>query len=85
VREFSVPYPVLYADAIPDVKEKLPQIADFDSYPSTIYLGRDGRLKSIHAGFASAATGEAHQALQREVNELVEKLLEAKPNEQALC
>ncbi len=78
VQEFSVPYPVLYAGAIPDVKEKLPQIADFGAYPTTVYLGRDGRVSSIHAGFASAATGEAHGSLQHEVNELVERLLDKK-------
>ena len=81
VREFSVPYPVLYAGAIPDVKEKLPQIANFGAYPTTIYLGRDGRVASIHAGFASTATGEAHHALERETDELVERLLGAKSSD----
>lgn len=75
IHEFSVPYPILYAGAIPDVKEKLPQLANFDAYPTTIYLGRDGRVATIHAGFASAATGEAHVALQRDVNELIGRLL----------
>lgn len=84
VKEFSIPYPVLYAGAIPDVKEKLPQIANFGAYPTTIYLGRDGRVSSIHAGFASAATGEAHRSLQDEVKELVERLLGEKAKQQAL-
>jgi thiol-disulfide isomerase/thioredoxin len=83
VKEFSIPYPILYAGAIPDVKEKLPQIANFGAYPTTIYLGRDGRVASIHAGFASAATGEAHHSLQDEVKELVERLLDEK-SKQAL-
>ena len=78
VKEFSTPYPVLYAGAIPDVKDKLPQIANFGAYPTTIYLERDGRVASIHAGFASAATGAAHSSLQQEVNELVERLLDGK-------
>jgi thiol-disulfide isomerase/thioredoxin len=81
VNEFSVPYPILYAGAIPDVREKLPQIANFGAYPTTIYLARDGRVSDIHAGFASAATGEAHTALQREVDELVERLLQEKSSE----
>jgi thiol-disulfide isomerase/thioredoxin len=79
IKEFSVPYPVLYAGAITEVKDKLPQIADFGAYPTTIYLGHDGRVARIHAGFASAATGEAHLALQKEVNGLVQRLLEANP------
>jgi thiol-disulfide isomerase/thioredoxin len=75
VKEFSIPYPILYAGAIADVKEKLPQIANFDAYPTTIYLCRDGRVARIHAGFASSATGEAHAALRREVDELLQHLL----------
>jgi thiol-disulfide isomerase/thioredoxin len=74
-KEFSIPYPILYAGAIPDVKEKLPQLANFGAYPTTIYLGRDGHVARIHAGFASSATGEAHAALRREVDELVQRLL----------
>ena len=45
------------------------------TYPTTIYLSRDGRVARIHAGFASSATREAHVALQREVDELVQRLL----------
>jgi thiol-disulfide isomerase/thioredoxin len=75
IREFSIPYPVLYAGAIPDVQERLPQITNFGAYPTTIYLGRDGRVFRTHAGFASFATGETHTALQHEVDELVERLL----------
>jgi thiol-disulfide isomerase/thioredoxin len=75
VKEFSVPYPILYAGAIPDVKEKLPQLVNFGAYPTTVFLGRDGRVASVHAGFASAATGEAHENLAREVNDLIKTLL----------
>jgi thiol-disulfide isomerase/thioredoxin len=75
VKEFSVPYPILYAGAIPDVKEKLPQLVNFDAYPTTIYLGRDGRVAGVHAGFASAATGDAHTNLTKEVDGLIEGLL----------
>ena len=76
VHEFSIPYPVLYAGAIPNVTDKLPRIANFDSYPTTIYLGRDGRVASVRAGFAGPATGTAHLALQIEVDQLVQRLLD---------
>ena len=76
-KEFSVPYPILYAGAIADVKEKLPQIVNFGAYPTTIFLGRDGRVASVHDGFASVATGEAHSELTRNVDELIKSLLGA--------
>ena len=46
-------------------------------------LRRDGRVASVHAGFASTATGEAHMALENEVEQLVERLLTEKNNERA--
>ncbi|MBV9889072.1 MAG: TlpA family protein disulfide reductase, partial [Acidobacteria bacterium] len=75
-KEFSVPYPILYAGAIPEVKDKLPQLVNFGAYPTTIFLGRDGRVSTVHAGFASLATGEAHNRLVKEDTQLVEALLE---------
>jgi hypothetical protein len=50
------------------------------AYPTSIYLGRDGRVRSVHAGFASPATGEEHVRLKKELRALVEQLLaEAAP------
>lgn len=83
VDEFSVPYPILYAGEIHDVKDKLPQLGNFGAYPTTIFLSRSGRVASVHAGFASAATGEAHTALLHDVKELVERLLSEKSETQA--
>jgi thiol-disulfide isomerase/thioredoxin len=80
IREFSVPYAILYAGAIGEVTEKLPQIENFGAYPTTVYLGRDGRVASIHAGFASTATGEAHTDLEHDVTELLQRLLDNKLN-----
>ncbi len=84
IHEFSVPYPVLYAGAIPDVREKLPQIPDFSDYPTAIYLNRNGRVAAVHDGFASSATGEASVALQSETNELIESLLDEKSAESTI-
>jgi thiol-disulfide isomerase/thioredoxin len=80
IEEFSVPYPILYVGTIGEVTEKLPQIENFGAYPTTIYLGRDGLVASIHAGFASSATGEAHNDLERDVTGLLQRLLNEKVN-----
>jgi len=42
-------------------------------------IGRDGRVREIHAGFAGPANPEGHQALETEVTTLVEKLLAESP------
>jgi hypothetical protein len=38
-------------------------------------LGRDGRVRNVHAGFPSAATGEEHTRYKQEVREMIERLL----------
>ena len=75
IKEFAIPYPVLLAGAIEEVPDKLPQLVGFGAYPTTIYLGRDGRVRGIHAGFASSATGEASALLARETQSTIEHLL----------
>jgi len=75
INEFAIPYPVLLAGAIGEVPDKLPQLVGFGAYPTTLFLGRDGRVRTIHAGFASSATGEASSALARETRANIERLL----------
>ena len=81
IKRHGVEYPMLLAgttQASPTSKtinEALPQIVNFGAYPTAIYLGRDGRVRSVHAGFASPATGQEHVRLKQELRELTERLL----------
>jgi thiol-disulfide isomerase/thioredoxin len=79
IKEFNVPYPVLLAGATGEVKDKIPQLVNFGAYPTAILLGRDGRVRSVHSGFASAATGEASSQLAQEARDTVQQLLAEKP------
>jgi thiol-disulfide isomerase/thioredoxin len=81
MKRYSTPYPMLLAGtmtASPTTKtinEALPQIVNFGAYPTSIFLGRDGLVRSVHAGFASPATGEEHVRLKQELREIIEHLL----------
>jgi thiol-disulfide isomerase/thioredoxin len=75
LHEFAIPYPVLLAGAYGEVLDKLPQLVNFGAYPTTLFLGRDGRVRAVHAGFASSATGEASTELARETRATIERLL----------
>jgi thiol-disulfide isomerase/thioredoxin len=81
VKRYNVQYPMLFAgttNPTPQSKviaDALPQIVNFGAYPTSIYLGRDGKVRSVHAGFASPATGEEHVRLKKELRELAERLL----------
>ena len=75
IRRYNIPYPMLLLGDTSEINAKLPQIVNFGAYPTSIYVGRDGRVRSMHAGFASEATGEEHVRLTKEITELVERLL----------
>jgi thiol-disulfide isomerase/thioredoxin len=81
IKRYSAQYPMLIAgttQATPTSKtiaEALPQLVNFGAYPTTIVLGRDGRVRSVHAGFPSAATGAEHTRYKQEVREMLERLL----------
>ena len=81
IKRYGVEYPMLIAGTMQPsptsktINEALPQLVNFGAYPTTIFLGRDGRVRSLHAGFASPATGAEHTRLKQELRTLVEKLL----------
>jgi thiol-disulfide isomerase/thioredoxin len=75
IKRHTIKYPMLIAGTTQNIAEKLPEIVNFGAYPTAIYLGRDGRVRSVHAGFASPATGEEHVRLKKELRALVEQLL----------
>jgi len=79
IKRYGVEFPMLVPGTPDEVSSRLPQLVNFGVYPTTIFIGRDGRVRSVHAGFASAATGEEHQRLEREERELVEQLLAENP------
>jgi hypothetical protein len=53
---------------------------NLNTWPATIFVGRDGLVKSIHSGFASPASGEFHLQLQQEFTAKIEKLLADRSN-----
>jgi thiol-disulfide isomerase/thioredoxin len=81
VKRYNAQYPFLFAgtmQASPTTKtiaEALPQIVNFGAYPTTIMLGRDGKVRNVHAGFPSPATGAEHTRHKQEVREQIERLL----------
>ncbi len=81
ITRYNIRYPMLYAGTVlptpqsKSIAEALPALVNFGAYPTSIYLGRDGRVRSVHAGFASPATGEEHVRLKQELHVLVEGLL----------
>jgi hypothetical protein len=55
--------------------EKVPQGVNLNTWPATFFIGRDGLVKKIHAGFAAPASGAFHRQLKEEFTSTVERLL----------
>lgn len=75
--KIGIPWPLLLAGT-PDAASQnatQPQLVNFTAYPTTLFLGRDGRIRRTHAGFYGPATGEAHAALLADFAREVERLL----------
>ncbi|HEX4227087.1 MAG TPA: TlpA disulfide reductase family protein [Bryobacteraceae bacterium] len=75
IKKYGIEYTYLLAGEPSELHEKLPQAVNLNSWPTTFFLGRDGRVRAIHAGFAAPASGDFNETLKKETNERIEKLL----------
>jgi peroxiredoxin len=75
IQRYGIDYTVLLAGDTKELGAKMPQAVNLDSWPTSFFLGRDGRVRAVHAGFAGKATGELHEEMRGEVTSLVERLL----------
>lgn len=78
MRRHGIDWTVLYAGIIEDgaVERAFPQLSGFGAFPTTVFLGRDHRVASVHAGFAGPANREEHEALKKELEDLALRLVE---------
>jgi len=78
VKQYGVEYTYLIAGAPAEMWEKVPQAVNLNTWPATIFIGRDGLVKGIHSGFASPASGEFNEQLKAEFTSKIEALLAEK-------
>ena len=53
----------------------MPQLNHLDTWPATLFIGRDGKIDAVHSGFASPASGDYHDQLQKDFASRIERLL----------
>ena len=77
----NVHYPILLAQIGGSSKikaqEKLPMLNHVLSYPTTIFIDKQGNVRKIHTGFNGPATGVKYETFKTEFNDFVGSLLEA--------
>jgi len=74
-KRYGIEYTVLLPGEPRELADKMPQAVNLNSFPTTFYLGRDGRVRGVHAGFPGKASGKFHQETKDEVTADVERLL----------
>ncbi|MBW8241282.1 TlpA family protein disulfide reductase [Muricauda oceani] len=81
----EVPYPILLAQYGTSNKqkanEKLPMLNHILSYPTTIYIDKDGEVRKIHTGFNGPATGEKFVEFKKEFNTTIQELTSSEETE----
>ncbi len=74
----DVPYPILLAQYGTSNKQlandKLPMLNHILSYPTTIYIDKNGEVRKIHTGFNGPATGEKFEEFKVKFNQTIEEL-----------
>lgn len=81
VRRFADRHGVDYTLLLAGINDKeaagatLPDLTAVIAYPTSIFIGRDGKVRKIHSGFSGPGTGEHHTRLIAEQEALIENLL----------
>ena len=75
IKEYGIGYTVLLGGETASAKEKLTDALDWDAWPTTFFVGRDGLVRAVHAGFASSGSGELYRQEKKDFIETVEHLL----------
>jgi len=55
--------------------EALPALNTIVAFPTTIFIGKDGKVKHIHTGFEGPGTGVYHERWKERFNEIINELL----------
>ncbi len=71
----DIPYPVLIAGIPSSAEEALPMLNQIMSFPTSIFLDKDHRVRKIHTGFSGPGTGEYYDRYVEEFNLFMNKLM----------
>jgi thiol-disulfide isomerase/thioredoxin len=76
-KRYGIEYPLLLAGTSDKVEaaRSVPDISAVLSYPTTIFIGRDGRIRWIHSGFSGPGTGDHYERLIADMEEKITSLL----------
>jgi len=75
IKRYDIQYTVLVGGEPSEAKDKLTQAVNWNSWPTTFFIGRDGLVRGVHAGFPSSASGDLYRQAKEEFTAEVQHLL----------
>jgi len=75
IKQYKVPYTYLIAGTPDEMWDKVPQVVNLNTWPATLFIGRDGRVKGTYSGFAAPPSGVYNAELKTEFTSKIEQLL----------
>ncbi|MEO5975670.1 MAG: TlpA disulfide reductase family protein [Chryseolinea sp.] len=80
VSRLKMTYPVLIAGTSDkaNASKTLPMLNEVFAFPTTIFIGKDGKVKKIHTGFTGPGTGTYYEEFIEYYNQTINDLLAEK-------
>jgi peroxiredoxin len=80
INKFGVTYDILFAGKVGNetVAKVLPELSQLMSYPTTIFIDKQGHVRKIHTGFNGPATGKFYEEFKTGFNRIVNELIDEK-------
>jgi thiol-disulfide isomerase/thioredoxin len=77
IEKLNVSYDFVIAGTDDKAKasETLPMLNRVVAFPTTIFIGKDGKVKKIHTGFTGPSTGIYYDQFKEDFNETINELL----------
>jgi len=75
VKKYGLEFPVLLCGDPDEANAKLSQLANWNTWPATLFVDRKGRVRGIHAGFPSSGSGDLFREAEGQFKAEVGRLL----------
>lgn len=74
---YGTNYEILFGGEVgrESVANALPEVENFSSYPTTLFIDKKGEVRKIHTGFNGPATGLFYEEFKKDFNSLIDSLL----------
>jgi thiol-disulfide isomerase/thioredoxin len=76
-KRLSIPYSVVLAGTSSKevASAQFPMLNGIMSFPTSVVVGKNSKIEYVHTGFSGPATGEIYEKYEKEMDELIKKLL----------